>query len=82
MDMNIFKSGDIFKFKDKEYIVIQNYGDTALVKENIDNGIIIKGFSWNRDTDACTYLRSEKDHSKIDCLISEYESFFENYTLK
>lgn len=80
MNKNIFKPGDVFKFKNKEYIVIQNYGSTGLVKENIENGMIIKGFIWNQAEDSCEYIKTE-DNYTIQSLNKEYENFFKKYKL-
>lgn len=82
MHEKIFKPGDIFKFKNKEYLVIQNYGATGLVKEYKDNGMIIKGFTWNQEDDTCVYLRTEeKEMEIIQSVNEEYENFFEKYKL-
>lgn len=80
MSKKIFEPGDIFKFKNKEYIVVQNYGNTGLVKECKDNGMIIKGFAWNQGEDSCVYVRTEEKEVEIIKSVSEeYENFFEKY---
>lgn len=82
MSKKIFKPGDIFKFKNKEYMVIQNYGATGLVKECNDNGMIIKGFSWDQEDEPCVYIRTEKNNIEIIKSASEeYKNFFEKYKL-
>lgn len=78
MQTKVFEPGDIFKFENKEYIVVQNYGTNGLVKEYINNGSIIKGFSWNQKTDNCIYLRADKDYLKNNSVFDEYETFFKN----
>lgn len=82
MNKKIFKPGDVFKFKNKEYIVIQNYGETGLIKECTNNGMIIKGFSWNQEDEPCIYIRTEENDTEIIELANkEYENFFEKYKL-
>lgn len=82
MNKKIFKSGDVFKFKNKEYLVIQNYGETGLIKECIDNGMIIKGFAWNQENEPCIYVRTEENDTEVIKLANEeYENFFEKYKL-
>ena len=76
----MFKPGDIIRLKDKEYIVIQDYGFNGLVKENYENGAIINGFSWVQNQDKCEYIkREEKEKDIIDAVKKEYEDFFEKY---
>lgn len=82
MSIKSFKSGDIITFKDKEYIVIQNYGTTGLIKENCENGMIIKGFSWIQDGEECKYIGTQKKElDMIQNVNKEYEDFFEKYKL-
>lgn len=82
MNEKIFEPGDVFKFRDKEYIVIRNYGATGLIKECKDNGVIIKGFSWNQESEPCIYIRTEKNEMEIIKYVNEeYENFFEKYKL-
>lgn len=76
----IFKSGDIIKFDNKEYIVIQNYGSNGLIKENCENGKIIKGFSWIQPNSECVFVRHcNNDRGIINLVNQEYEEFFMKY---
>lgn len=77
-----FKPGDVIKLKDKEYIVIQNYGLNGLVKEICENGAIIKGFSWVQGSEQSKFIRTEDvDNETINSVKKEYIEFFEKYEI-
>lgn len=42
-----FKKDDIIIWCNEEFIVIENYGESGIVKENCKNGDIINNFRWN-----------------------------------
>lgn len=71
-----FKPGHVFSYKDREYLVIKNYGKTGLVKELSGSNMLINGFFWNDKNDKITYLRTEKLEN-INELNKEFENFFE-----
>lgn len=74
----LFKPGDLIRKDNVEYIVIQNYGCNGLVKENCDNGVMIKGFSWNQNGEDVEFIENtSKDINEIENIQNEYERFFE-----
>lgn len=78
----IFIPGDIIKFNDIEYIVVQNYGETGLIKENSKNGILINNFRWNENNPNCLYIGNTKDNNELIKIASnELENFFNKYKI-
>ena len=78
----IFIPGDIIKFNNIEYIVIQNYGETGLIKENSKNGILINNFRWNENNSNCLYIGNTKDNNELIKIASnELENFFNKYKI-
>ena len=76
----VFIPGDIIKCDNIEYIVIQNYGETGLIKENSKNGMLINNFRWNENKCNCLFIGNSKDNKELVKLASnELENFFAKY---
>lgn len=82
MSNHIFKEGDTICLNGKEYIVIKNYGDKGLVKENKENGSIINGFHWEENNMYAKKVNGKNiDKESIELLKKEYNEFFEKYKI-
>ena len=82
MIAKVFKPGDIIMLKNKEYLVIQNYGIKGLVKETCKDGAIIKGFSWIQEDEESKFVRvGDKENDIVNSVNREYVEFFEKYEI-
>lgn len=48
-----FKQGDIIVYCNEEFIVLENNGESGIVKENCENGATIRNFKWNVYGEQC-----------------------------
>lgn len=75
-----FIYGDIISYNEVQYIVIKNYGNSGLVKENSKNGILINNFKWNQEGIDCKYIgKINKNNEEMELATSELENFFNKY---
>lgn len=70
-----YKPGDLISVEDCVYIVVKNYGETGLVKEHNENGMIINHFNWKNKI--IVKIKDKKISDKeIDKILQELNSFF------
>jgi hypothetical protein len=66
-------AGNIVLFNDIEYIVLKNFGNCGLVRENSEFGVFINNFEWKENL---IVLEEKIDSIKVLDLINEFHSFF------
>lgn len=70
-----FKPGDIISIDDCNYIVVENYGKTGLVKEYRQDGTLINNFKWANKDIKKVENQKIKD-SELTHILKEFKSFF------
>ena len=73
-----FNPGDVINFDDRKYVVIKNYGQSGLVKEYIENGILINNFSWEYKGKDCILTNIKVDDSYIKNAEYQFNILFDN----
>ena len=70
-----FEPGNLISVDDSKYIVVRNYGETGLVKEYGDNGVLINHFNW-KNKNIIKINDIHISESEIEKILQELNSFF------
>jgi len=53
-----WKPGDVIEFCENLYIVVENHGDSGVVRENCEGGLVISHWQWDFAGAKCELVKS------------------------